>query len=185
MPALAADHRRRAAAYPGLVGEVRCFGCSAQVSDLAGPTHAYMLSAPGCWALYGSVLAWRAGLAARGELTAAQRIVDTYAVQHATNPDRRNRQSVACHLMSLCASIEHGVSGARLPIMIGAWAHRDYPQLAPSAAGYPVTVRDVTEAGEDVRLAIVEEWATSAWAAWSAHHDTVRGWLAMAMEFGA
>ena len=168
--------------YSGLMGEVRCFGCGAQVPDQEGPTHTYMLSAPGCWALYGSVLAWRNTLAASGEFTAAQRIVDTYAVQHATNPDRRNRQSVAGHLMSLCASIEHGISGARLQTMIGDWTHRDYPQLAPRPAGYPVTVRHVAGAGENSRRAAVDNWATSAWAAWAAHHDTVRDWLAMAMK---
>ena len=32
-----------------LVGEIRCFGCGAQVPDQEGPTHKYMLSAPGGW----------------------------------------------------------------------------------------------------------------------------------------
>jgi len=52
-------------------------------------------------------------------LTTAQRAVDCYAAQHATGPGRRNRQSVAVHLMSLCASIEHGVGGAQLRVRIG------------------------------------------------------------------
>jgi hypothetical protein len=138
-----------------------------------------MLSAPGCWALYGSVLAWSTAWAGSGDVTAAQRIVDAYAVQHATNPDRRNRQSVAGHLMSLCASIEHGVSGDRLRRMIGDWTHRDYPLLVPRPTAFPVTVRDVADAAQWSRRANVDNWATSAWAAWSAHHDTVRAWLAM------
>jgi hypothetical protein len=103
-------------------------------------------------------------------------------VQHATNPDRRNRQSVAIHLMSLCASIEHGVSGDRLRTMIGRWAHHDYPLLDPRPAGYPVTVRDAADAGGRSRLAVINDWATSAWAAWSVHHATVRAWLAMVMK---
>jgi uncharacterized protein DUF5946 len=78
-----------------------------------------MLSSPGCWALYGSILAWKHNPAADAEATLTQRIVDSYAVQHATNPDRRNRQSVAGHLISLCASLEHGISGTRLRRMIG------------------------------------------------------------------
>ncbi len=139
-----------------------------------------MLSAPGCWALYGSVLAWSSAWAADGDVTAAQRIVDAYAVQHATNPDRRNRQSVAGHLMSLCASIEHGVSGAQLRKRIGDWTHRDYPLLVPRPTRYPVTVRDVADATERSRATVASEWAISTWAAWSAHHDTVRAWLATA-----
>jgi len=168
-----------------VVYEVHCFGCGALVPDQSGPAHKYMLSAPGCWALYGSVLAWGTALAASGEVSTTQRIVDTYAVQHATNPDRRNRQSVAIHLMSLCSSIEHGVSGARLRTMISDWTHRDYPLLAPRPAGYPLTVRDVAEAGERSRLAVVDDWANSAWAAWSVHHATVRAWLAMVMKSNA
>lgn len=139
-----------------------------------------MLSSPGCWALYGMVLAWRNALPVTAGST-AQRVVDSYAVQHATNPDRRNRQSVAVHLMSLCASLEHGVSGARLQRKIGDWTHRDYPLLAPGPAAFSVTVRDVADAGERDRPAVVDQWAACAWAAWSAHHDMVRGWLAVAM----
>lgn len=162
--------------------EIRCFGCGALVPDQDGPTHKYMLSAPGCWALYGSVLVWRNALAAGGALTAAQRIIDTYAVQHATNPDRRNRQSVAGHLMSLCASMEHGISGARLPTVIGRWTHRDYPLLVPRPARYPVTIRDVADAGEQDRPTVADNWASTTWQAWSAHHDTVRAWLTQAMN---
>ena len=94
-----------------LVSEIRCLGCDALVSEQAGPVHAYMLAAPGCWALYGSLQQWKGALTGDDGLTTAQRAVDCYAAQHATNPDRRNRQSVAVHLMSLCASIEHGVRG--------------------------------------------------------------------------
>jgi hypothetical protein len=157
---------------------VRCLGCGAVVPEQSGPIHKYMLSSPGCWALYGSVLAWKDTMP-RGDGTMAQRIVDTYAVQHATNAERRNRQSVAGHLMSLCASIEHGVSGTRLRRMIGDWTHRDYPLLVPMPTAFPVTVRDVADAGERSRPSIVEDWATSTWAAWSAHHDTIRALLAM------
>jgi len=160
------------------VSEIRCLGCGALVPELAGPVHAYMLAAPGCWALYGSLQQWKGALTGGDGLTTAQRAVDCYAAQHAANPDRRNRQSVAVHLMSLCASIEHGVSGAQLRMRIGDWTHRDYPLLVPRPAAYPVTVRDVAEAGERSRAAVVDDWAISTWAAWSLHHGVLRGWLA-------
>ena len=137
-----------------------------------------MLAAPGCWALYGSLQQWKGALTGDDGLSTAQRAVDSYAAQHATNPDRRNRQSVAVHLMSLCASIEHGVSGARLRTRIGDWTHRDCPLLVPRPAAYPVTVRDVIEAGERSRAAVIDDWAISTWTAWSSHHGMLRDWLA-------
>ena len=36
---------------------IQCFACCALVPDIDGPTHKYMLSAPGCWKLYGEILA--------------------------------------------------------------------------------------------------------------------------------
>jgi Family of unknown function (DUF5946) len=159
------------------VSEVQCFGCGALVPEQAGPVHEYMLAAPGCWALYVSIQPWKGTLTGVDGLNTAQRAVDSYAAQHATNPDRRNRQSVAVHLMSLCASIEQGVGGAQLRYCIGDWTHRDYPLLEPRPAAYPVTVRDVIQAGERSRPAAVDDWAISTWAAWSPHHATLRSWL--------
>ena len=170
--------------YRCLVSEIRCLGCGALVPEQAGPVHAYMLAAPGCWALYGSLQQWKGALTGDDGLTTAQRAVDCYAAQHATNPDRRNRQPVAVHLMSLCASIEQGVSGTQLRTRIGDWTHRDYPLLAPRPAAYPVTVRDVAEAGERSRAAVIDDWAISTWAAWSLHHGMLRDWLA-ALASGA
>ena len=144
-----------------------------------------MLSSPGCWALYGSILAWKGASAGGAEATLTQRIADSYAVQHATNPDRRNRQSVAGHLMSLCASLEHDVCGTRLRRMFGEWTHREYPLLVPRPVGYRVTARDVVHADERSRPAVVDNWAASAWAAWSAHHGTIRAWLATATSRNA
>jgi hypothetical protein len=97
------------------------------VPNVTGPVHAYMHASPGCWMLYCGLEDWKASLAADHDApTLIQHLVDSYAVQHAANPDRRNRQSVAVHLMSLCASLEQGIPGTRLRQMIGTWTHRDY-----------------------------------------------------------
>jgi hypothetical protein len=164
------------------VGEVHCFGCGAAVPDVAGPVHAYMLSAPGCWALYGSLLAWRASLAGAPGVATSQYLIDCYAVQHATNPDRRNRQSVAVHLMSLCAALEHGVPGIRLHHLIGEWTHREYPLLTPRPASFAVTLAGVAATPSEARPEAVRTWAGSTWGDWSAHHERVRGWLADAIS---
>ena len=64
------------------------------VPDAPGPVHAYMHAAPGCWALYCGLEDWKASLTAGHDApTLIQHLVDSYAVQHAANPDRRNRQS--------------------------------------------------------------------------------------------
>jgi hypothetical protein len=126
--------------------------------------------------MYGSILAWHAGMPT-ADPAMSQQMVDAYAAQHATNTDRRNCQSVAVHLMSLCAAQEHRVGGTRLRQMIGSWAHRDYPQLVPRPSAYPITSREVADVSGNSRPALVGDWAISTWAAWSAHHDTIRTWL--------
>jgi Family of unknown function (DUF5946) len=160
------------------MSEVRCFGCGALVPERTGPVHEYMLAAPGCWALYCSFQPWKGTVTGGDELDMAQRAVDSYAAQHAANPERRNRQSVAVHLMSLCASIEQGISGAQLRYRIGDWTHREYPLLQPRPAANLVTVREVVQADERSRPAVINDWAISTWAAWSSHHATLREWLA-------
>lgn len=112
--------------------------------------------------------------------THVPRVVEPSYVQHAANPDRRNRQSVAVHLMSLCTSLEQGIPGARLRHMIGTWTGREYPLLVPRPDAYQLTVRDLADAPGQDRPGLVADMARSAWTAWSAHHDQIRGWLAAA-----
>jgi hypothetical protein len=151
------------------------------VPDVTGPVHAYMHASPGCWMLYCGLEDWKASLTADHDApTLIQHLVDSYAAQHAANPDRRNRQSVAVHLMSLCASLEQGIPGTRLRQMIGTWTHREYPLLAPRPDAYPLTVRNLADAAQQDRAALVSDMATATWAAWSAHHDQIRAWLAAA-----
>jgi hypothetical protein len=122
-------------------------------------------------------LYWKATLAANQAVSTVQHLVDSYAAQHPTSLDRRNRQSVAVHLMSLCASLEKGVPGDRLRYLLGGWTHREYPALPERPKHFSVTVRDVVDAGETERSAAVLELAVATWSAWSTHHDDVRRWL--------
>lgn len=163
------------------VRSTECFGCGADVLDMDGPVHAYMLAAPGCWHLYCSLQDWNHALLGGEAVDTAQWITDSYAAQHASNPDRRNRQSVAVHLMSLCASLEHGSRGIYLRSKLGGWTHRDYPELLPRPHTFPKTVRDVADAAVPHRSGESHSWAATTWMAWAAHHDVVRSWLS---EFG-
>jgi hypothetical protein len=165
--------------YRAVVSEVRCSGCGAMVPDVTGPVHAYMPASPGCWALYCGLEGWKASVAGRPDTpTLIQHLVDSYAAQHAANPDRRNRQSVAVHLMSLCASLEQGIPGTRLRQMIGSWTHREYPLLVPRPGAYQLTVRDLADAVGQDRPGLVSDMARATWAAWAAHRDQILAWLA-------
>jgi len=168
------------------VGDLTCFGCGALAPDIEGPVHGYMLAAPGCWSLYTGLEDWKIGLNGGSGIDTAQRMIDSYAAQHATNPDPRNRQSVAVHLMSLCAALEHDVPGIRLRQLLGSWADRPggYPLLEPRPAAYSITVRDVADAGAATRAGVVRLWAEATWSAWSDHHEQVRAWLAAPTQPG-
>lgn len=162
----------------GLGRTIACFGCGAQVADIDDPTHAYILSAPGCWGRYGEVLA--AELSEPARWPAHQLSVDAYAVQHPSNPDGRNRQSVAVHLVSLCLLVEQQLPPERAPVLRAALLEgrrtSGFPGLDPLPA--PATHRTVVDvAGAPTPAEHVERvrrWATSAWQAWDHHHDMVR-----------
>jgi len=53
----------------------------------------------------------------------------------------------------------------------------DWPYLAPPAQLGPVTVVDVhATSSHEQYAASMQQWTSTAWTAWSAHHDTVRSW---------
>ncbi len=156
--------------------EVRCFGCGATVPDVDGPVHAYILAAPGCWSLYCSLLDVK--FEGAGERTGRpQGLVDAYAAQHGTNTERRNRQSVALHLVSLCAGLEYDLPEERRRILIGRMSHREYPALQPSPTSFSVTVQNVVAAKDDARLGVVRDLEKATWSAWSVHQKPIRAWL--------
>ncbi len=95
-----------------------------------------MRASPGCWQVYTELVA--GALAAPGAPDARWHHVDCYAVQHprGAQDDRRQRQSVAVHLVSLCllhefgqppaqASAQRGQTSSRVLARIGL---RDWPE---------------------------------------------------------
>jgi hypothetical protein len=156
-----------------------CPGCGARyLPQVADDAHPYLGASPACWAAFGELLAREFGNVAYGRLH--RHTVDVYAVQHPGIGGRRQRQSVALHLIALRGWIEEGRQAEALNAETQRLAstERSWPLLDPPAA-YPMTVVDVLEAsdgGEHLRL--VRRWAEATWAAWAAHHDTVRRWAA-------
>jgi CTP:molybdopterin cytidylyltransferase MocA len=159
-----------------------CPGCGARyLPQLADQTHPYLGASPACWATFGELLAREFGDVTFGRIH--RHSVDVYAVQHPGTDDRRQRQSVALHLIGLCHWLEHGIESDRLTAITQVLAsdNRSWPWLTPPV-GYPMTVGDVfvaREGAEHVRL--VTRWAETTWDGWAAHHATVRAWASEAL----
>lgn len=145
-----------------------CPGCGLPADGSDGPTHDYIGASAACWARYGDVLTAR---------TADQIVVDTYAAQHPGIEERRSIQSVAVHLMSMCAVLERGLPAEESIVLIRRVlaGRRDWWWLSLDRPIGTITVADVLAGNEPVT-----SWATDVWAAWSPHHDTVRSWLDIA-----
>lgn len=166
-------------------GLIPCVGCGGLVADDAGPTHAYMLAAPGCWSLYGEWSATRAFDPAT-DAFARTHHVDCYAVQHPGNADvdRRQRQSIAVHLIALCLHFDFQEPLSRANVhrstasdtVLAALGLDDWPYLATPAGAADVTIVDVAAAARGDEGPAVRRWAESTWSLWAEHHATVRLW---------
>jgi Family of unknown function (DUF5946) len=157
---------------------VPCVGCGGLVPAMDGPTHRYMESSPGCWAIFGEVLAREYSDPAYAALH--RQTVDAFAVQHPGQPSLQSIRSVGLHLVRLCLVLERGFSdaaaGEAMPII--SQGKMEFHWLTPPAAMGPITALDVRKAKtpED-HLHAVAAWARSAWQAWAPHHAQVRSWV--------
>jgi len=155
-----------------------CPGCGLDLPDSDGPTHPYIGASAACWALYGELLARE-----YGELRyppSHRLTVDVYAVQHPGKPERRAIQSVAVHLMALYLVLEREVATVTVRELMDRILRTEpaLEWLEPPVPNGGVTVRDVL-ASRDLaeHKDAVERWAADVWAAWSQHHERVRGWI--------
>jgi Family of unknown function (DUF5946) len=160
------------------LARVPCIGCGGLVPDVTGPTHRYLESSPGCWRLYGEILAREYADPAFGALH--RLTVDAYSVQHPGRPSPQTIQSVCVHLMGLCLVLEQGIAPGHATRALGAALEPKsrFVWLTPPHSLGGLTVVDVAAAvTPEEHLRMVRTWAEGAWAAWAAHHETVRAWL--------
>jgi len=154
-----------------------CPGCGERFLDVPlGNEHPYIGASAGCWSAFAEVLAREFGDPAYGSVH--RHTVDVYSVQHPGIDRRRERQSVALHLIGICHWLEHDLGVPRLNVITQRLASedRDWPWLAPPMA-YDMTVVDVRGARDGAEhRALVRAWAEAVWAAWSGHQPTVRRW---------
>lgn len=156
-------------------GTIPCIGCGAHVLDVEGPVHAYIGASPGCWALYGELLA---GEYLDRDRSAMQRLtVDAYAVQHPGVPGRQSSQSVWVHLVGLCLALEAAQPADRTTALMARFvgAGHEFGWLEPPPSRGERTILDVrAAAGLDAYQQAVAEWAVAAWVAWQEHHEEIR-----------
>ena len=153
---------------------IHCLGCGALVPDTDGPTHEYMLSAPGCWSLFNQVAVLQYQIAS---FDLRRMAVDAYAVQHPGTTDRRAVQSVAVHLISLYFVLEHGLTPTEATDkMRHALLDKSrFVWLQPPPSMGEITVVDVVNITDPIEHEVmINRWARSAWEAWSEYHDQIR-----------
>lgn len=154
-----------------------CIGCKGKFPKTDGPVHEYMESSPGCWAVFGRVLAKE--YSDQQFFDIHRLTVDSYAVQHPGKPSRQSIQSVGVHLIRLCLFLEHGLDPARAnEAMLAAAKHKSgYHWLEPPAALGKITIGDIDQAtSTNEHKARVKCWAEQMWEVWSLHHDVIRRW---------
>ncbi len=158
----------------------KCFGCGGDYLEIDGPTHRYMSSTPGCWAVYGEILA--RGYSDPSYFEVHRLAVDAYAVQHPGAKDRQSIQSVGFHLARLCLFLEHGLTGDKANdamLKIVEKKHLIF-WLEPPASMGAITAADVYRSKALAEhKASVRKWAQTSWNAWAQHHDIVRSWLGL------
>lgn len=162
---------------------IPCFSCGGLYPDVDGPVHRYMRSSPGCWQVYGQVLAREYQDPAYFEVH--RLTVDAYAVQHPGGRDRQSIQSVALHLIRLCQFLEQGLAPEQANAMMQAAARHKatFVWLAPPELLGTVTAADVHACDTlEAHTRQVRHWAHSAWQAWAAHHETIRDWMRLASD---
>lgn len=161
-----------------------CPGCGARYGPHStDATHPYIGASPACWSAFGELLAREFQDPAYGRIH--RHTVDVYTVQHPGIDGRRQRQSVAIHLVGLCHWLEHELDSQRVIAatqrMLAA-GRTDWRWLAPPGE-HEMTVQDAlaarTPAGHE---RIVRSWAAATWDAWSEHHALVRRWAADALD---
>lgn len=156
---------------------IPCIGCGALIPDIDGPTHSYIGASPGCWAIFGDLMAEEFGKYRYPPVHSLT--VDTYAVQHPGRPSRKSIQSVAVHLISLYRGLERDSdSMIAVNVIRRALRHREkFVWLDPPPSLGAITILDVRGAKDLIEhTERIKRWASSVWDAWSPHHKTIKKW---------
>jgi hypothetical protein len=141
-----------------------------------------MLSSPGCWKLYGDILA-KEYMPENYDAGVHRITADAYAVQHPGKPERRAIRSVNAHLMSLHAVLEKGLPGKEATALLRLAVEdeelqKQFRWLDPPSFAGTITAADVVQARDLAEHAeLVRRWGASVWRAWKDKHGVTIGAL--------
>jgi hypothetical protein len=161
----------------GEVTETACPGCGVVLPDPGNVAPPHGGSSPGCWAVYGDVLAREYG--EWGYPPIHRLTQDAYGAQHPGDRSPKAVQALALHLIALHLSLDRRIEPKRVPSEIGRLVADPsvFRWLDPPPPDGRRTVLDVVDARDLREHGLrVEWWARSVWEAWSDHHDTIRRW---------
>jgi hypothetical protein len=154
---------------------IPCFSCHGLVPLVIGPVHPYMKSSPGCWKLYGEILALEYSLDNYDPLM--HRItVDTYAIQHPGEPERRAINSVNLHLIRLYLVLHNQVEGSKANEVMKILSENTklkekFVWLEPPSFENTITVVDVWNAHDrQSHSKVVTKWGLSVLERWIEKH---------------
>jgi hypothetical protein len=155
---------------------VLCFSCGAMVPNIEGPIHKYMLSTPGCWKLYGEILA-KEYTQLNYDPDSHRITVDAYAVTHpGVKDERRAVQSVNIHLIRMHYQFEKNCKGEKLLQIIKNAAentelHQSFTWLEPPSFINAPNITSVLFANNiKEHKERVYTWGTSIWTLWKNIH---------------
>lgn len=153
-----------------------CPGCGQRFPAVSTPGHRYQGASPGCWAVYGRVLA--RDYQDRRYWGTHGLLVDTYAAQHPGEYSRQSAQSVALHLCAMAVLLDGATPEEAMALRRRLAPFKDWPWLKrPDMIG-GITILDVLRVkSPEAHMATAQKWAQSVWQAWSAHHTQIRGWI--------
>ncbi|WP_375552811.1 DUF5946 family protein [Rhodophyticola porphyridii] len=136
-----------------------------------------MHSSPACFAEYTELLAFEYSDPA---LMPTHRLsVDAFAVQHPGDGiSRQAIQSVGLHLARLAVQLQHlHVPNRATDIMLLLGKHKGELEALSPPMAFSMTIADLrADAGTPAHIRAVTNWAKSAWADWSEHHDYILDW---------
>jgi hypothetical protein len=154
---------------------IPCFSCRGIVPVVIGPVHPYMKSSAGCWKLYGDILAKEYSLENYDPLM--HRItVDTYAIQHPGEPERRSINSVNLHLIRLYLVLQNQIDGSEANEIMKRMSENtklkeNFVWLEPPSFENTITVVDVWKASDlESHVKTVLEWGHSVLKRWTEKH---------------